>query len=405
MSPCFSFFIPGEETQITPDTDLWHRPLSGNSPGFLNKHLPPGRVTGAEMTIGDYFTAARIFLASSEEGGYPLLGNALSAMAGQTEPSDPPLSVQLFLEKHGAFYHPLRVRVLTETGRSASFVLNGAVSRSGLALIQKEYHLLSCFEKQLPAAYTPRVFQAGTVTLENQTPEKKEVGFFMGEWFEGFQEFHISKIEEEPQIAVWSSEGHVSYLTLERASPIYEQIAYILTACYNLDTGDHIFPWHHAAGDFVVNLLIPGFPVKLITVRGYGPLTDFDVEGTGNHILPLLLFFFLNLTLRMQLDRVDGIGKTVFLGNTVLTATLKGFFRALDDKKDKGLKGKNWPVAGPDQLKNTFISFLAGFSQEQIRGVLVNLIEDWGGDGSERTLIEAHIELHCARVHSLFKNM
>lgn len=408
MIPCFSFFIPGEEGRINPDNSLWHLPLSGNSSGFLKK--TPDSVQGSDMTVGDYFTAARTFLAESEEGGCNILGAAFSAMTDKGGDKDPLLSVDLFLEKHGAFYHPLRVKVLSEAGRSASFVLNGAVSRPGLALIQKEYRLLSWLEKQAPAVYTPRVFKAGTVTLgnqapENQTPGKKEVKFFMGEWFEGFREFHISKIQEEAQIAVWASDGSVSYLTLERASQIYEQIAYILTAYYNLDTGDQIFPWHHAAGDFVANPLVPGFPVKLITVRGYGPLTDFEVDGTGGHILPLLLFFFLNLTLRMQLDRVDGIGKIVFLGDRVLTATLKGFFRALDDKKDTGLKGNSWPGSGSGQLKKTFVSFLSGFSRKQIQGVLANLMDDWGLDASEQTLIDAHLESHCARVHSLFKNM
>lgn len=415
MSPCFSFFIPGQEGRITPDTALWHMPLSGNSSSFLNKGQPLGKDRGAEITIGDYFTAARTFLAASEAGGCALLEKSLSAMTGKREPCDPLVSVQLFLEKHGAFYHPLRVRVLTETGRSVSFVLNGAVSRPGLDLIQQEYDLLSRMGKKKEISYIPRVFQAGSVTLEsptlgNQTPGsqipgKREVGFFMGEWFEGFQEFHISQVQEERQISVWASDGSVSCLTLERASRIYEQIAYILTLYYNPDTGDQIFPWHHGAGDFVVNPLIPGFPVKLITVRGYGPLTDFEVTETGGHILPLLLFFCLNLTLRMQLDRLDGIGNLVFLGDPVLKATLKGFFRALDEKNDPGANSDSPSSPGTRQLKRIFISFVAGFSQEQIFQVLENLTEAWGSDFQEQTLINAHLGSHCARVHSLFKNM
>ena len=111
------------------------------------------------------------------------------------------------------------------------------------------------------------------------------------------------------------------------------------------------------------------------------------------------------IEVRMQLDRVDGIGKTVFLGDKVLTATLRGFFKALDEKKDTGLKGNSRPDSGPEQLKKTFISFLAGFSRKEIEGVLVNLMDDWGLDASEQTLMDAHIESHCARVHSLFKNM
>jgi hypothetical protein len=47
---------------------------------------------------------------------------------------------------------------------------------------------------------------------------------------------------------------------------------FLLTAYYNIDTGEQIFPWHHAAGDFVVTPLAEGFPVKLIAVRGYAIL-------------------------------------------------------------------------------------------------------------------------------------
>ncbi len=411
ISPSFSFFIPGEKGSIFPGSPLWQLPLSGNSSGFSKNIQVTDAVQESGLTIGDYFTAARTFL---ENKNCNLLAAALSDLAGKGE-NGPLHVVELFLEKHGAFYHPIRVKAWSEAGQSAEFVLNGAVSGPGLSLIEKEYQLLANLESHLSTAYTPRVFGAGTQTLEVGNPgssnlEKKDVGFFLGEWFGGFREFHISTLDGERKVAVWASNGDIDYLPMERAQLIYEQIACILTAYYNVDTGEQIFPWHHAAGDFVVNPLDQGFTVKLITVRGYDSLMEFDAgTGPGEMILPSLLFFFLNLTLRMQIDRLDGVGPLVFLGEIVLEATARGFLRGLDDKAEESLAPQESEgieeKKGMVGLREVFVEFMAGFSREQIESILINLIEAWPENASERTLAGAYLKSHSAFVHSLFKNM
>ncbi len=417
--PSFKFYIPGEKGPVSFESNLWHLPLSGNASELLETVKVPGVGTGPEPTIGDYFSAARTFL---EEENSQLLAAALSLLAGKGGENDPIQEVALFLEKHGAFYHPLRVRVLSKTGQSAALVLNGAVSKAGLALIKKEYQLLASLEKQVAMPYTPRVFGAGIRPFEisnseknnplddtpmDSNPDKRNVGFFLGEWFEGFREFHISTCDREPKIAVWASNGDVDYLSLEKAAIIYEQIAHILTVHYDVDTGEQIFPWHHAAGDFVVNSLAEGLPVKLITVRGYEPLMEFDPErtGPGEQILPSLLFFFLNLTLRAQMDRLDGVGPLAFLGEGILKATVTGFLRGLEDKTQNALTPEK--IGGGKKIKglrNIFVTFMAGFSREQIEALLTNLIEAWPKNASERNLAGTHLQSHAAAVYSLFKN-
>jgi len=416
IGPSFKFFIPGETGQISPGSPLWSMLLSGNCADF-SKNVPiTGRLPGSEPTIGDYFTAARAFL---ENGDCHVLETALSAITDKGQDHSSIQLVELYLEKHGVFYHPLRVKVFTQTRPPVSLVLNGAVSGPGLALIKTEYQLLDRLEKLSASSYTPKVFAAGILNLEISNFEKfnpidsgsqeQKVGFFLGEWFEGFQEFHISTRDGEPKIAVWASNGDVEYLSMERASNLYEQVAYILTIHYNLDTGEQIFPWHHAAGDFVVNILPEGFAVKLITVRGYTSLMEFDPEAApGGQILPFLLFFFLNLTLRAQMDRLDGVGSLAFLGESVLEATITGFLRGLDDKSHiKATPDTPDPSllpGGAPGLRKIFIGFMAGFSREQIEAILINLMDAWPGNVSERTMAQAHLKSHSACVHSLFKN-
>lgn len=416
--PSFKFYIPGAKGPVSCESDLWHFPLSGNSGEVLKNVQAPGVVTGPEPTIGDYFSAARTFL---EKENCQLLARALSLMAGKGEKNDPVRAVELFLEKHGAFYHPLRIKVVSKTGRSATLVLNGAVSRPGLALIEKEYQLLANLEKQEAIAYTPRVFGARIQAFEISNSQKvisfddipldatpmdfNSVGFFLGEWFEGFREFHISDCDGEPKVAVWSSNGDVDYLSLARAAIIYEQIAHILTIYYNLNTGEQIHPWHHAAGDFVVDPLAQGLPVKLITVRGYASLMEVDPgEGPVGHVLPGLLFFFLNLTLRIQMDRLDGVGPLVFLGEGVLRATVTGFLRGLDYKSESALSPEEPGPRGIPGLSDIFVEVMAGFSREQIEAILTNLIDAWPTNASERTIAGAHLKSHASFVHSAFKN-
>jgi len=407
--PFFSFFIPGEDDRISPDSSLWRMPLSGNSSDFLKNVQNADTAKKSALTIGDYFTAARIFLENDHR-----LESALCAMTDKGWEDLSIKEVELSLEKHGAFYHPIRVRVMSKRGCSVLLVLNGAVSRPGLSLIKKEYQLLTRLERHAATVYTPRVFAAaiqpfeignpGDAAPENSSLAKVRMGFLLGEWFEGFREFHVSTLGGERQIAVWASNGNIDFLSLERASVIYEQIAYILTSYYNVDTGEQIIAWHHAAGDFVVNPLAEEFQVKLITVRGYETLMEFDPgAGPGEMILPSLLFFFLNLTLRMQIDRLDGTGPVAFIGKQVLQATVKGFLRGLDDKTEHSLTpGGAKLTAG---LRELFVDFMTGLSLEQIEGGLANLIETWPEALSERAMASSQINSHSALVNSLFKNM
>ena len=213
-----------------------------------------------------------------------------------------------------------------------------------------------------------------------------DAGFFLGPWFHGFHEFHITGNGD--QVVVWRPGETDLILPLNRALPIYENIAAILTTAYDPDSGREIFPWHHAAGDFIVDPSEETMPVRLITVRGYDSLSDMDVSETGPY--PALLFFLLNLTLRMRLDRIDGVGAPVFLNGSVLKATLKGFIRGL---KEKGI--------GTTDFLSGFAGLFSQLDEEQLLGILIQLMETWPPGNSELGILQAELVAHCAEIHAL----
>ena len=94
------------------------------------------------------------------------------------------------------------------------------------------------------------------------------MAMFLGEWFSGFNEFHLSRDPATGQgrILVWDYGAGDFFLSPEQAAGVYKEAAKILTAYYNLETFEQIFSWHHAAGDFVLKLEKGRMKVRLITV-------------------------------------------------------------------------------------------------------------------------------------------
>ncbi|WP_299978477.1 hypothetical protein [Desulfobacula sp.] len=364
--------------------------MSGKSTGFSSDIPSEDGIENFVITIGDYFSAARQFLLKND---FTLLKSGLEAVFNAPVPTDQIYKIVIFLEKHGALYHPLKIQVVVSESRTCSFVLNGAVSRAGLSLIENEYDLISRMNQAYSKHYLPRVFGIDFIKTDNG-----RIGFFLGEWFEGYKEFHVTEDQDRRQIVIWESDGSCHYILETEALEIYQEISRILTYYYDLETFEQIFPWHHAAGDFIVRQEEDSTHIRLITVRGYSPLTEFGAGEADKktHILPCLLFFFLNLTLRMRLDRINGTGKTILLGKQVIKASIEGFLKALDEKSSAYDFG---------DLRSVFIEFFWQFKLEQIIGIMENILESCRPESSEINLLEQNLESHCRILQSIFKNM
>ncbi len=375
----FSYGISGHGENLEPGSTLWRTPLSKETGDDLTGKSVP-------FLIGSYFESAREFILQKQ--CKPLL-KGIEFLLKKAIPLSAVKTIHISLEKHGAFYHPLKIGVETDQAGPLLFALNGAVAMPGLRLIETEYSLLAKLNIESPKAGLPEVFGSGKVFSM-----AGEAGFFLAQWLDGYKEFHITRSDQGFKIGVWESDGTMSHLPMEKCYTIYEKACEILTRFYNLETFEQIFPWHHAAGDFVVKGDDGIIDVRLITVRGYGSMIGAD---PGEFALTLedvnngLLFFLLNLSIRMRLDRIDGTGPHHLLDSAILPYLLKGFFSSLGKKTVMGLTGRT--------LQNRFAHFLLDFSPEDIRQLCEIIIDSYNPDATEIALIKENLGTHCVRFH------
>jgi len=72
--------------------------------------------------------------------------------------------------------------------------------------------------------------------------------------------------------------------------------------------------------------------------------------------LEALLIFFLNLSIRMRIDRIDGVGEMVWADDIAVQGTIDGFFKGLDQKP--------LPASIPKPFSDFFRTYLLSFWTE-----------------------------------------
>ena len=230
--PLFTYFLSNRKKPVQEEDRIWSAPIP------VNRH-PSVRIpqleTGVFIRHGNYFTAVRNFL---EKDGFEIIPHAVAQHTRRDITSEAIEKIRIILEKHGEFYHPARIEtVLAET--TLSFVLNVAVSDIGKRYANREFRLLKQLNTKFPFSFLPRVYGEGRIFSQS---EKLEIRMFLGEWFEGFDEFHISfdPADEQHKIVVWDHEHGNYFLSTDQTEDIYRQAARILTGYYNVETFEQI---------------------------------------------------------------------------------------------------------------------------------------------------------------------
>ncbi len=216
---------------------------------------------------------------------------------------------------------------------------------------------------------------------------------FLGEWFEGFNEFHISvdPADEQHKIVVWDHEHGSYFLSAGQTEDLYRRAAKILTGYYNVETSEQISSWHHAAGDFVLKCQNREIDVKLITVRRYAPMFEKDPEighddPDVEQILESLLVFFLNLSVKMRIDRLDGVGEIVWSDDIAVKGVLKGFFEGLVSKP---------PIRSfPGSLADGFRQHLLACTYEDLLDLNSAMVQAYHSMAPEVPVIRQNLKQH-----------
>jgi hypothetical protein len=373
MTPSFRFhfYLTGRRAALCRSDGIWQAPLPlkrGQRPDDTPALLNP------EATYGAYFEAVTDFLSWRN---FRRLREAVGVRR-QLSPERLDFSeIRVFLEKHGALYHPARIETIAADYHDA-FVLNVAVSPAGAAVIQREFSLIEELNRLLPDGYLPRVYSLG----EGGGPGLRHWPLFLGEWFEGFSECHLTRqpADGAPGILVWDASNGVFFLSEAQTHQFYRQVALILTAYYDLSTTRQIFPWHHAAGDFVVQCQNSRLAVRLITARQFSPIVSTPL-APFDAMAETLFFFLANLSIQTRLDRLEGVGALAWSDDLAVGETLEGFLM--------GLKNKH------PTLSARFLDYLGSFSREEIGDFFQAVLKTVDSRAPEFSLISTHLEDHA----------
>ncbi|ROQ93438.1 hypothetical protein [Desulfosoma caldarium] len=348
----------------------------------LGRRLPTGLTLDApSMTYAQYFRALEEAL---QQNALEPLRRSLEVLTGMPVLAKWIRQVRIDSVKHGALYHVAKITVSLD-GRNHTFVLNSAMHLHRQKALQREWHTLQSLVQTPVGPYVPQALYLGRGHWHDESAEARPFGFFLGRWFEGFHEWHMEKGPDGcgETVRVWDDSPKGTVLTPRQTAQLMEQAAYILTLALDRESYLQVYPWHHAAGDFVVAVDQDKVAVRLISARNR---TVFMPPGSQDHErLSAVAAFFFMLSFRMRVDRHQGVGDLVWASAPWLRAVVRGFFRG-------------WTDAALDQepltAQQIFTTFQS-FDAEDWEAVGSVLQDHLVVDAEEAPLVLRHLEEHA----------
>jgi hypothetical protein len=344
------------------------------------------------LSLGDFFRATRNFL---WQGDGEEIFNAIN---GQKDPDGKKGKIQELIiryEKYGALYQILSTEIVAEDSKWKYAVI-AALSPEAKEMLERECGLLGRLNSRYAYSLIPQIFFKGEVVSGHQ--DKTEmINMALSNWFEDYHEWHFSGDKNNAEtISIWNMEKGYQSATIDVIQEIIRQASKILTLYYDPISNHQIYPWHHGAGDFVVKVDEEGVDVRLISVRGYD-MTISPLKGKITDPLEPILFFFLNMTVRMRIDKSEGMGDSVWAGAIILPAVLSGLLEGL---RQKGEEGKT-----DNRIREKMLRYLRDISRKALHEKLVRQIEMYRRiDPVDFSCMHDHIEAHADELyHALAK--
>jgi len=341
------------------------------------------------LTLGNYFDTVKSCILKDQG---ELLKRALKGKSHEDFSLEDLRKIQIRSEKHGILYHLASIEAITAEIR-VKFTLSTAISGKGVECILYEHDILERLNRNSEFSFLPEIYGIRKMTCHTAKGKTVEMVMLAAQWFEDYHEWHmaVDPIDGRQKIKIWDLKWGSRYASATEASLIIEECSKILTLYYDGRDFNRIGAWHHAAGDFIVNIPEDGrLNVKLTTVRKYEPLmASFSEEDTSPMIA--MIYFFLDTTLHMRLDRLDGVGETVWLDDFAVTAAVKGIFEGL---RTREIKGDSAEGVKADDL----LTLMQSFDAPELKRVFEPLLTHYRGQHSDEadlisTCLDGHISV------------
>ncbi|RKX57917.1 MAG: hypothetical protein DRP28_05870, partial [Thermodesulfobacteriota bacterium] len=201
------------------------------------------------LILGDYFEAIKDFILRDQ--GRPLVRVLREQLKADIGP-DGISEILIRTEKHGALYHLASAEVFS--GRqSMKMCVSTAVSENEKAWLRHEFDLLKFLNSTFALPYLPVPYFQGDTRVHSDHGDES-LTMSLTEWFEDYHEWHLSMDEKggKQRICIWDLQRGLCFASKEEGFEIFRQISKVLTLYYDTRDFNQIYPWHHAAGDFIV---------------------------------------------------------------------------------------------------------------------------------------------------------
>jgi hypothetical protein len=337
------------------------------------------------LTLGNYFDTVKACILKDRD---ELLKRALKSRSHENFSLEDVRKIQIRSEKHGILYHLASVEVfMVET--HVKFTLSTAISGKGVEYIIREHDILDRLNRNSGFSFLPEIYGIRKMTCNTAQGETEEMVMLAAQWFEDYHEWHMAMDASDgrQKIKIWDLRRGPRYASTMEASLIIEECSKILTFYYNFRDFRHIGAWHHAAGDFIVKCHRDDrLDVRLTTVRKYAPL---PVTEDASPMIAMI-YFFLDTTVKMRLDRLDGIGETVWLDDFSVTAAVKGILEGLRTRETKGDGAEGVQAAD-------LLSLLQSFDKSELERIFEPLLDHYVTQDSDgMALMSLHMDDHIS---------
>jgi hypothetical protein len=114
-------------------------------------------------------------------------------------------------------------------------------------------------------------------------------------------------------------------------------------------------------------------------------------------MLEAMLVFFLNLCIRMRLDRLNGVGDIAWSDDVAVKGTLKGFF--------KGLSKKPRIIAFPEPADVFFKKYLLSCKKSDLHDLSVAMLNTYNPAAPELPVIRLNMDKHIEVLHDAIRQI